>query len=65
MSLGVVLADGPGWDFEAYRDLGNTLAQTMVDLHRVAARLHALTAPSVRPSPNGQTGTESETATLI
>ncbi len=39
-------------DFEAYRALGHTLAQTMVDHHRVAARLAALPDVVVPPSPN-------------
>ncbi len=53
------------WDFEAYRNLGHTLAQTMVDHHRVAARLAALPEPTVRPSPNGQTGADTETVSSV
>src|SRR6266545_2990675 len=40
------------WDFEAYRALGHALAESMVDHHRVAARLAALPGVTVPPSPN-------------
>jgi hypothetical protein len=54
MSLGWFRCSGVrrhDWDVEAYRNLGNTLAQTMVDHHRVALRLDARTAPSVLRVP--------------
>jgi hypothetical protein len=39
------------WDFEAYRALGFVLAETMVDHHRVKARLDDLPAPAGTPGP--------------
>ncbi|ADB35641.1 hypothetical protein Kfla_6649 [Kribbella flavida DSM 17836] len=47
------------WDFEAYRTLGYTLAETLVAHHRVAARLAALPDAPPTLEPTGAVGTQS------